>query len=164
MRPTNFIGLASCVLALLFAYFLLEVYMFLEPCPLCILDRIVVGLMGLVFFVGLFTTRKWIRHALTGTNLVLLGFGFLFAGRHVWIQNRPVDVSSECLSEQPQIKGITDLIAKSFDADADCALIGWQLFGLSIPGLLLVFFFFLLALLVIQAVGTMQDSDEYSDD
>lgn len=165
MRPTNIIGLATCVIALLFAYFWLEKYMGLEPCPLCILDRIVVAFMGLVFFAGLFTSETKTRHVLSGTNLAFLACGFVFAGRHVWVQNKPVDLlATECLSAQPEIAAFTDLIKEAFSAQADCALIGWELFGLSIPSLVLVLFVFLLALLVVQIFGTILDAHEDSDD
>lgn len=164
MRPVNIIGLATCVFSLLFAYFFLERYLLLEPCPLCILDRIVVALMGLVFLCGLFTSRTRTRHVLSAVNGVILAFGFLFAGRHVYIQNRPVDLEAECLSEQPQIAGMTELIKEAFDAQADCSLIGWELFGLSIPGMTLLLFCFLAALVCAQVVGTIQDADEDGDD
>ena len=160
MRPTNFIGLFTCIFSLIFAYFFVEGYLRLYPCPLCILDRFVLALMGLVFFVGLFTVAFRIRMALTVGNAIFLAFGFLFAGRHVWLQNQPPDPSRQCLVDHPEAISLTEFIEGAFNATADCILIRWEIFGLTIPGMTLILFCLLALLLGIQVLGHYQDRDE----
>ena len=136
----------------------------LQPCPLCILDRVVLCLMGLVFIANFFASGTRARHALSGLNFFFLSFGFLFAGRHVWLQNQPVDLAGECLSFVPSAASVTDIIKEAFQAKTDCALIGWELFGLSIPTLTLLVFFSLFVVLSFQVFGTYQDAHEDSED
>lgn len=162
MRPTNFIGILVCLLALGIAYFLLERHMGLLPCPLCILDRVVLGVMALIFAAGLFAHSFKARMIATGANLFALSFGFLFAGRHVWMQNQPLDETRSCLSAMPEIGGLVELLSEAFKAEADCGLIRWQLFGLTIPGLTLLLFFGLLALLLLQGWMNFVDRNEHS--
>ena len=153
-----------CLFALAIAYFLLEQHMGLIPCPLCILDRIVLAVMALIFAAGLFTNSFRARMVITGLNLFTLAFGFLFAIRHVWLQNQPIDVTRGCLSDVPEVVGLVQLIREAFNAEADCGLIGWELFGLSIPDLTLLLFVALLGMLLLQGWMNIEDRDEHSND
>lgn len=164
MRPTNVIGLLSCVLSLNFAYFFLEKYLLLIPCPLCILDRIVVAVMGLIFLAGLFAYGARARTVLLALNVPAILAGLFFAGRHVWLQNQPLDSNRSCLSEDPEISSITEFLTLAFDATTDCGAILWNVFGLSIPGLTLILFIFLALLLVAQGLGIYIDSHADNDD
>lgn len=157
MRTSDFFGLGACAFSLFFAYYFLELYLNLDPCPLCILDRFVVGVMGLLFAVGLFVDRLGGRLALLGGNAVLAGLGFVLTGRHVWLQNQPLGEGSVCLAEQEQIEGLVELVREAFDAQADCGMIVWELFGLSIPMMTLLLFVGLSILLLLQGFGILQD-------
>ena len=157
MRPSNFIGIAVCVFSLLTAYYFLQIYLKLPPCPLCILDRFVVGAMGLVFFAGLFTVRIRTRIVLLCCNAVLLCFGLLFAGRHVWLQNLPYDFSKGCLADSPVAHGLIDAIRLIFNSEVDCTLILWQVLGLTIPDLTLLMFIGFGILLVSQLWGIREE-------
>lgn len=162
MRPSNFIGLLTCLSSLFFAYFFLEKYLDLNPCPLCILDRMVLLVMGVVFLAGLFVKQIRLRVLLLCANMFALALGWLFAGRHVWVQNQPLDPNRSCLSSEPTITSFTDFIAKAFAAQADCILIQWEVAGLSIPSLTFLLFVFLLGLLLSQAWGI--NNDRYETD
>lgn len=157
MRPTNLIGLGCSLFALLFAYQFLEKSLNLEPCPLCILDRIVVGLMAVVFAAGLFVDKMGPRLGMLGFNVFLVCIGFVLTGRHVWLQNQPFNPESVCLAEQPEIQGMMELVKEAFDAQADCGLISWEVFGMSIPMLTLLMFVGFLFLLFAQAFGMYQE-------
>ncbi|MBF2734573.1 MAG: disulfide bond formation protein B, partial [Betaproteobacteria bacterium AqS2] len=113
MRTTDFFGLGICVFSLFFAYYFLELYLKLDPCPLCILDRFVVGFMGVVFAAGLFVDGMRGRLALLGGNLFFVAIGFVLTGRHVWLQNQPLGEGSVCLAEQEQIEGFMELIREA---------------------------------------------------
>ena len=49
LRLLNAGGAFLCFSALAVAYFFMERYLLLEPCPLCILDRLTVLAMGVFF-------------------------------------------------------------------------------------------------------------------
>ncbi len=164
MRSSDFIGIATCVLSLLVAYFFMERYLGLYPCPLCILDRIVLVLMAPVFVAGLWASRFRTRLALSSLNVVLALFGVLFTGRHVWVQNQPGAEGIDCLAATPEIAGVTEFIRGAFDAQADCMLIRWEVFGLTIPGMTLLLFLFLLGLLAVQVWASFLERDDDSAD
>ena len=137
-----------CIASLLIAYFFMEKHLLLQPCPLCILDRMVVGVIGVgCFAIAVLPPQKyrW-QLAAAAVNGVALALGFIFAGRHIWLQNRPIDESLACLSNNATVSSFTDLIAQAFDAKADCGSIAWELWGLSIPEQVLLLFVVLFVL------------------
>jgi disulfide bond formation protein DsbB len=153
MKIADAMGLALCLGALAIAYFWMEKYLGLEPCPLCILDRITVGAMAVFFAAGLFAVgpQGGGRLALITANLTMLAFGFVFSGRHVWLQNRPLGIG-ECLADTPAARDFIELIRVAFDAQADCGMIFYEFLGLSIPEMTLLLFVGLGALLLWQLV------------
>ena len=164
MRPTNIIGLAAAVLSLLFAYFFLERNLGLVPCPLCILDRVVLVGMGIVFAAGLAIASLRARTIVLVINFVLLAAGLVVAGRHVWLQNQPFDDARGCLSDSPQASGLIELLRDAFGATSDCGIILWQFFGFSIPDLTLgLFTLFFLPLLAAQGYGILLDRQDAQD-
>ncbi len=163
VRPSNIIGLVASLFALATAYFFLERQLGLEPCPLCILDRIIVAAMGLCFAAGLLVESLPLRRGLLAANAVFLASGLGVAGRHVWLENRPFDESLGCLGDSPAAAGLIDLVRKAFDAQADCSFILWELFGFSIPDYTLGMFVLVFApLLAAQAYGIRTDSRQRS--
>ena len=48
-RSLTFLGLVICIASMLFAVLYLERTLFLDPCPLCILDRVVIISLGVLF-------------------------------------------------------------------------------------------------------------------
>ncbi|MCH9705327.1 MAG: disulfide bond formation protein B [Proteobacteria bacterium] len=130
-----------CLLSLLIAYFYMERYLLLEPCPLCILDRIAVALMCGGFF-ALAVTRHWHWRlaAWAYTTMALLA-GWVFALRHIWLQNRPPDENLTCLSDNAAAQGLIEIIKQAFDAKADCGAIMWEPYGWTIPEQVLLLFF-----------------------
>ena len=48
-RSLAFFGFAICIAAILFAVLYLENTLYLDPCPLCILDRVVIIALGVIF-------------------------------------------------------------------------------------------------------------------
>ena len=86
-RYLDAIGAALCFTSLGIAYFFMEKYLLLEPCPLCILDRLVVLAIGFFFVLGFFLEHG--HKALWFGNVTMLILGFVFAGRHIILQNSP---------------------------------------------------------------------------
>ena len=142
-RRLNALAAAGCFAALAIAYFFMEKFLLLEPCPLCILDRFVVAAMGLVFLaMALRDARGKSAWAGLVANWVFLSAGFVFAGRHIWLQNRPPDESASCLSDTQAAEDLIELIRRAFDAKADCGAIIWEdpIFALTIPEQVMIMF------------------------
>ena len=84
MHINNYIGAFICACALGFALIYLQGELNLDPCPLCVVDRIILVLMALFFLLAEIPTPKSkIRKSLAITNVLLGGLGIFFASRHV---------------------------------------------------------------------------------
>ena len=127
----------------------LQYVMDLEPCPLCILQRVAVIAMGLVFLIAAFHNpgRTGARvYALF--QLLVGGAGAAIAARQVWIQALPKDQVPACgmgLNYMLETLPFTDALQKVFEGSGECAEKGWEFLHLSIAGWTLVFFVAMIA-------------------
>ena len=150
-RLIPMLGVFLCIASLAIAYFYMEKYLLLAPCPLCILDRLAVAAMAAVWALQS-ALPHWRRRFLTATNALFLSLGFVFAFRHIWLQNKPPNESAGCLADSEAAKDLIDVVARAFDASGDCGAIYWQFAGLSIPEQVLLLFIVFAALLGVQVV------------
>ena len=96
-RLLNLYGLVLCATSLLFAIFYLEKTLHLDPCPLCILDRVVIFGLGVIFLFALLHNSKSLFAKIYGGFCIILSLiGVLLAARHIWLQNLPKDQVPEC--------------------------------------------------------------------
>jgi disulfide bond formation protein DsbB len=142
-RWLNLGGFAICAALLSFAYYL-QFHDGLDPCPLCIFQRIGVILLGLVFLIaGLHQPRQIGAriYAVVIAATALAGVGI--AARHVWLQHLPPDQVPACgadLSYMLEILPIAEVIKRVFTASGECANIVWSFLGLSMPAWVLMWF------------------------
>lgn len=153
-RGINGIGLLLIVAAMLFAVFYLEGVLYLEPCPLCILDRVVLTAIGLVFLLAaLHNPGRAGQRGYAGLNLLLVGLGGAVAGRHVWLQHLPADKVPECgagLDYMLETLPLHQTLKKVLQGSGECADEQWTLLGLSIPEQTLLLFAVLGGLALLQ--------------
>ena len=92
-RLVNGLGLLLAVVSILFAYFYLQFYLGLAPCPLCMIDRIFVTGAGLFFLLALIhnpgVTGQRIYGGLASLNALA---GVLVCWRHIYLQNLPEEL------------------------------------------------------------------------
>ncbi len=147
------LGFLGCVTLLGAAYYFQFVEK-LEPCPLCISQRIGIFLTGFCFLIaflhnpGLIGTR---RYAIWGAVVALAGGSV--SARHVWIQHLPEDKVPECgpgLDYVLQNFPLTETIKLMLSGTGDCAKVDWTLFGISMPAWTLVAFLSLATLSLLQ--------------
>jgi protein dithiol:quinone oxidoreductase len=116
----------------------------LEPCPLCVFQRIAVSAIGVVFLIALIHGPQ--RFGATVYAVLLLicaGIGAAFAVRQVWLQALPKDQVPACgmgFSYMMETMPFADVLEKVFSGSGECAEKGWELLDLAIPGWTLVFF------------------------
>jgi disulfide bond formation protein DsbB len=124
-----------------------------EPCPLCILQRVAVIAMGVVFLVAAIHSPQRLGLRIYSALLMLIGLaGAAVAARHVWLQNLPKDRVPECgpgLEFMLQQFPLSQVFALVFRGSGECAEAGWRFLGLTIPAWTLLWF---LALVVLAAV------------
>ena len=149
-RALNGYGLFACMASLLFAVFYLEKALYLDPCPLCILDRIVLAAMGSIYFLSMMHVPKSIFSKVYSLLTVALGMtGIGLASRHIWLQSLPAGKVPECgpdLYFMLETLPFFDVIKKVFVGSGSCAQVDWTFAGLSIPWQTLILFICLLLL------------------
>lgn len=116
----------------------------LEPCPLCIFQRIAFAALGLVLLAGGLAAPKGAvgRRVWGGLAAVPAVIGAGIAARHVWIQLNPPPVPS-CgapLSFMRETMDTATLVRKVLTGTGDCGSIDWTFLGLSMPAWSLVWF------------------------
>lgn len=142
------LALLAAAGALAFAY-LLEFGFGLEPCPLCIFQRVAMAGVAVVCLVGaLHGPAGWGRHVYFLLASVSAGAGAAIAGRHVWLQSLPADQVPACgpdLNYLLDVMPWAEVLAMVLRGDASCADIDAAFLGLSLPAWTLIGFVLLLA-------------------
>ena len=155
-RSLAFLGLLTCIAAMLFAILYLENILYLDPCPLCILDRVVIIALGVIFLIALLHGPRTIFTKVYGfLGIVLSSIGIALASRHIWLQNLPKDQVPECgpdLYYMLDTLPLFDVLKKTLTGSGSCAEISWTFANLTIPEQTLILFVFLLILSVIQTL------------
>lgn len=96
-RALNLYGCIICCLLLLAAYYM-QYVQGIQPCPLCILQRVVFYLLALVLLIAVLNNpRKRGTQIYGGITLVLAFLGVLLALRHSWLQYHPQVGADICL-------------------------------------------------------------------
>jgi len=140
-RGLNFLGVLVCAGLLLYAWYAQSV-LGLEPCPLCIFQRIGIALIGLLFLLAaLQNPRRW-GARVYGVLLLLAALGTIgVAARHVWIQSQPPGTVASCgasLGYMVQIFPVGTVIRKVLTGSGECAKVTWRLLGLTMPAWVLI--------------------------
>ena len=149
-------GFLICGGLILYALYL-QYYEYQDPCPLCLLQRVVYIALMVVFLLGALHGPRRTAAVVYSTLLVLVSLiGAGIAGRHVWLQHLPKDKVPEC---GPGLGYILDrfplvnALEKIFRGSGECAEAGWRLMGLSIAEWSLVWFILLGAYAVFVAAA-----------
>ncbi len=145
MTPRRLLALIALACAGLLGYgYYLEYVRHLEPCPLCMLQRLcfmasgAVALLGAMHGAGATGTRVYA--ALLG---LAAGAGAATAGRQIWLQQLPADQVPECgpgLEFMVEMHGWSETLARVLRGTGDCAVVDWTFLGLSIAGWSLLWF------------------------
>lgn len=136
-RTLNQAGFAACV-ALIASALVMQHVFELEPCPLCIFQRISFMAAGVLFLAGALInpTGKGGKSAISGLTLVALITGMGLAIRHIWLQNLPPSEVPSCgpgLDYMLEVLPFTSVISQVLSGSGECAEISWTFLGLSIP-------------------------------
>lgn len=136
-------GFLVCA-ALMAAALYFQYGMQLEPCPLCIFQRVFVIVTGLILLAGaLHDPGRIGRRVYGGLTLLAAALGAAVAGRHVWIENLPFDRQPGCgysLNDMLQSFPLGKTLRLVFEGSGGCGQISWSFLGLSMPSWTLIFF------------------------
>lgn len=146
-RKLALAGFFVCAAMIAFALYLQYVD-HLEPCPLCMLQRICFTAIGLVFLVAaVHGPSGWGIRFYAAIEFLIAAVGIGLASRHVWLQWYPPEESA-CTADlffQLERFPVLSVISKALRATGDCAVVDWTLFGLSLAQWSWLGFLFFLA-------------------
>ena len=119
----------------------------LEPCPLCIAQRIAVLAVGLVFLIATLHNPMQLGARIYAVlGFIVACIGGAISIRHVWLQNLPPEEVPTCgpgIEYMFEYFPLADAIKMMLTGTGECAEVLWTFLGLSIPAWTLVAFIFL---------------------
>ncbi|MDW5377400.1 disulfide bond formation protein B [Halomonas sp. HP20-15] len=143
VRHWSLAGLAFCALMMAVAL-ALQYVVGLEPCPLCIFQRIAVIAAALVFLVAaIHNPRGWGGGVYGLLGLVAVAGGIAVAGRHVWLQSLPADQVPSCgpgLDYMMEVMPMWDVLSRVLSGSGECAAVEGVWLGVTLPQWTLVGF------------------------
>jgi disulfide bond formation protein DsbB len=149
-RQGNLLGFAACAGLLAYAYYA-QFVLHLEPCPLCIFQRVGLFALGMFFLAtAAHDPIGWGRRVYAS----LLGLAALgtigVAARQLYIQSLPAGSVPACgasLDFMLKVFSLSEVLVKVLTGSGECAKVTWRFLGLAMPGWVLI------AALVLGAFG-----------
>jgi len=171
MEIKRWMALASirqwCVLGLVMCCFMMAVALYLqygiglEPCPLCIFQRVAVISAGVVFLIGaIHNPKRWGGMVYALLSLVAVLGGIAVAGRHVWLQTLPPDSVPSCgpgLDYMMDMLPLWDVMARVLHGSGECAVVKGVFWGVTLPQWTLLGFVVMGIIPVMMIVSRLRD-------
>lgn len=152
-RILNLAGFFLIVFILGFAVYLQQ-NLHLQPCPLCILQRILFAILGILFFTGsLYQPKQLFRRLFAAVLLIVASLGTLLASRQVYLQHLAPGQQPPCAPNfyyLLQNFPLRQSLPIFFRGSGDCAEIQWTLWHMSIAEWSLGFFIIFAGLALVQ--------------
>lgn len=141
-RAVTFALAAGCFLMFGYALYVQQADG-LEPCPLCIFQRVAVAALGVALLLATALPQGWrLAGNLSAVLVALVGLsGIGVAARHLYIQSLPagqVPVCGATLDYMWEVFPVADVLRKVLTGSGECAKVDWTFLGLSMPGWVLV--------------------------
>lgn len=134
-RRLMWLGCLLSVVGLMSYAIYAERVLYLDPCPLCITQRMFYVGVGLFAVIGLLFIRSRMVQRVAAVLMALCALGgIITAGRQVWLQHLPKDQVPECgpglqywIENEPWLRTLSLL----FKGDGNCAEVVWTFMGFS---------------------------------
>jgi len=140
-RTGNLIGFAASAALIGYALFV-QYVQGLEPCPLCILQRVAVIAVGVLFLLAALHDPAERGARAYGVLIDLAAMaGILVAARHMWIMAQPPGSVAECgasLDYMMEVLPLHEVLGKVLTGSGECAKIDWYFLGLNMPTWVLI--------------------------
>ena len=140
-RLGNALGFLICVALLGYAYFA-QYVLHLDPCPLCIFQRIGVFAIGVAFLIAaLHDPVGWGRRVYAVLIALAAAVTAAIAVRHLYIQHLPPGTVPACgapLNYMLQLFSLSEVLVKVLTGSGECAVVTWRFLGLAMPAWVLI--------------------------
>ncbi|MDD4928384.1 MAG: disulfide bond formation protein B [Gallionella sp.] len=108
-----------------------------DPCPLCMVQRVIFIAILLVFLIAAAHGPRRVGAGIYAALITLFSLtGVAVAARHIWIQNLPADQVPACgpgLDYMLETMPMASVLKELLHGSGECAAHGWTLFTLGIP-------------------------------
>ena len=156
-KNTNWLIGFGCASLMGVALFM-EHQMHLEPCPLCILQRVAVIAVGAIAIVAALHNPEARGLKVYGSFMVAAAVvGGSLSARQLWLQSLPADQVPSCgpgLEYLLDVFPLTEVLQMVLTGDGSCAEVVWTFLGISIAGWTLVGFVGLVGFGLLQVLRT----------
>ena len=153
-RTINLLMAAACAGLIAIAIFYFQNHLGLEPCYLCITQRVFVIAIGVIFLAaGLHNPLAKGQKIYSSLVAATAAIGCYFSIKQLWLQSLPEDKVPACGPPADYLFdafSVSDAISMLLRGDGNCAEVQWQLLGRSMPGWVLVAFIGFAAVAVFQ--------------
>ncbi len=140
-RTANFLGTVACVALLAYAYYA-QYVMHLEPCPLCIFQRVGIFAVGVAFTVAALHDPGAAGRRVYAVLLGLAATATIgVAVRQLYIQSLPPDAVPACgasLDFMLKVFSLNEVLVKVLTGSGECAKVDWRFLGLAMPAWVLI--------------------------
>jgi len=147
-RAAYLLGFIVCAALMAWALYL-QYGLDLEPCPLCVFQRVALIATGVVFLVAaIHNPGSGGAKFYAVLTFLAAGTGAALAAWQVWIQGQPKGSVPACgmgLNYMLETLPLTDVISRVLKGSGECAEQGWVFLGLAIPSWTFVFFVAMIA-------------------
>ncbi len=108
-----------------------------DPCPLCMVQRVIFIAIGVLFFIAALHNAKQIGAKVYSALIAFTSLGGVaVASRHIWIQHLPKDQVPACgpgLDFMLQNFPMSEVLQELMHGSGECAAKGWTFLTLGIP-------------------------------
>lgn len=147
----------SCLCLLGFGLYL-EYAQGLEPCPLCIFQRIAyIVVMLIALLAAIHNPKQWGRLIYFGLTFITAAVGAGIAGRQTWLQHLPADEVPACgpgLEYMLDVFPLGQALEMILTGSGECAEVQWTFIGLSIAEWSLICFSLILITSIVVLIKT----------
>ena len=140
-RLLNFAGFVACALLMAYALYA-QLHLGLEPCPLCIFQRIGIIAVGVLFLVAALHDPRGRGRFVYGVLILLAALlTAAVAARHVYVQSLPPGTLPSCgapLAVLLKYAPVWQVIRKVLTGSGECGEVNWRFLGLAMPAWVLI--------------------------
>ncbi|PJE80728.1 Disulfide bond formation protein B [invertebrate metagenome] len=124
-----------CAGLLVFAMFL-EYVLGLDPCPLCLSQRIVLIFIAIIALLAILQHSSQAYRIYGAITALAAAGGMWLAGRQIWLQHLPEEQAPACMPGLDYLKEFlpaSEIIKIMITGTGDCTEVQWTFLSLSIP-------------------------------
>ena len=143
-RVINSLQAFSGVLLIFIAVFYFQNHLQLEPCYLCITQRVFVIAIAVICTVAaLHNPTQYGQKVYAGLSALMAMIGGYFSVKQLWLQGLPEDQVPACgvpVDYLFDAFSLSEALSHLLRGDGNCAEVQWELLGISMPGWVLIAF------------------------